>query len=387
VKASCSMFSQILKLIPRPEFERLVKQTGAEYRAKGLSSWSQFVAMLFCQLGRAHSLREIEGGLKSCEGKLAHLGIEAPVRSSLSYANAHRPWQLFEQVFYGLYGKVAATVRGPRKFRFKHKLVSLDSTLIDLCLSMYDWAKYCRTKGAVKLHLVLDHDGYLPSFGIITDGSVADVKVAHRITFAPGTVVVDDRGYDDYRLFAQWTEQGVFFVTRMKSNACFEVLEQHRPPHHRNILSDQTIRLNGEGAQDKCPHLLRRIEALREDTGEVLVLLTNHHGLGASTISAIYKDRWQIELFFKALKQNLKIKTFIGTSANAVKTQIWTALIAMLLLRYLQLAARFGWSLSNLVALLRMNLFTHRDLRAWLDQPFAIPPDPSPPPQARLAFA
>jgi len=387
VKASCSMFSQILKLIPRIEFERMVRETGAEYRSKGFSSWSQFVGMLFCQLGRAHSLREIEGGLRSCEGKLAHLGIEAPVRSSLSYANSHRPWQLYEKVFYGLFEKVAAKVSGKRKFRFKNKLVSVDSTTIDLCLSMYDWAQFCRTKGAVKLHLVLDHDGYLPCFGIITDGKVPDVAVARQIGFAPGTIVVDDRGYNDYRLFAKWTEAGVFFVTRMLANAQFQVLEEREPPTQRNILKDQTIRLTGKDAGQKCPHLLRRIEALREDTGEVLVFLTNHHGLGASTVAAIYKDRWQIELFFKALKQNLKIKTFIGTSANAVKTQIWTALISMLLLRYLQLCSRFGWSLANLVALLRMNLFTHRDLMAWLDQPFAIPPDPQENPQINLAFS
>jgi hypothetical protein len=388
VKASCSMFSQILKLIPRIEFEQLVKQTGAEYASKGLSSWSQFVAMLFCQLGRAHSLREISGGLRSCEGKLAHLGIEAPARSSLSYANAHRPWQLFEQVFYGLYERVAGSIRGPRKFRFKHKLVSLDSTLIDLCLSLFDWARFRRTKGAVKLHLVLDHDGYLPCFGVITEGAVHDVQVAHQICFAPGTVVVDDRGYNDYRLFARWTEAGVFFVTRMKDNALFEVLEECEPPQNRGILADQTIRLTGVGAQDKCPHRLRRIEAVRPDTGDILVFLTNHHQLGASTIAAIYKQRWQIELLFKALKQNLKIKTFVGTSPNAVKTQIWCALISMLLLRYLQLRSRFGWSLANLVALLRMNLFTHRDLQTWLDQPFATPPDPADvPQQAALAFA
>ncbi|MFO1204403.1 MAG: IS4 family transposase [Burkholderiales bacterium] len=388
MRASCSMFSQILKLVPRIEFERMVRQTGAEHAAKGFSSWSQFVAMLFCQLGRAHSLREIEGGLKSCEGKLAHLGIEAPARSSLSYANAHRPWELFQQVFYGLYETVAASVRAPRKFRFKHKLVSLDSTVIDLCLSMYDWAKFRRTKGAVKLHLVLDHDGYLPCFGIITEGSVHDVKVAQQIHFAPGTIVVDDRGYNDYRLFAKWTEAGVFFVTRMKDNAQFEVIEEREPPQNRRILRDQTIELSGAGAQEKCPHRLRRIEAVREGTGETLVFLTNHHGLGASTIAAIYKDRWAVELFFKALKQNLKIKTFVGTTANAMKTQIWTALISMLLLRYLQLSSRFGWSLSNLVVLLRMNLFTHRDLMTWLDAPFATPPDPQQlPPQTTLAFA
>jgi Domain of unknown function (DUF4372)/Transposase DDE domain len=381
------MFSQILKLIPRIDFERIVKETGAEYRSKGLSSWSQFVAMLFCQLGRAHSLREIEGGLKSCEGKLAHLGIEAPARSSLSYANGHRPWELFEKVFYGLFETVAAKAVGKKKFRFKNKLVSVDSTVIDLCLSMYDWAKFRRTKGAVKLHLVLDHDGYLPCFGIITDGKVADVKAAQQMHFAPDTIVVDDRGYNDFRLFAKWTDASVYFVTRMKDNTLFEVVEEHEVPKHRNILKDQSIRLTGTGAQQKCPHLLRRIEAVREDTGGILVFLTNHHGLGATTIAAIYKDRWQIELFFKALKQNLKIKTFVGTSANAVKTQIWTALISMLLLRYLQLCSRFGWSLANLVALLRMNLFTHRDLMAWLDQPFATPPDPQDNPQAALAFA
>jgi len=387
VKASCSMFSQILKLIPRTDFERHVKETKAEHRSKGLSSWSQFVAMLFCQLGRAHSLREIEGGLKSCEGKLTHLGIEAPARSSLSYANGHRPWELFEKVFYGLYGTVAAKAVGKKKFRFKNKLVSLDSTVIDLCLSMYDWAKFRRTKGAVKLHLVLDHDGYLPCFGLVTDGKVSDIKAAWQIAFAPGTIVVDDRGYNDYRLFADWTESGVFFVTRMKDNAQYEVVEEREPPQNRNILKDQTIRLTGTGAQEKCPHLLRRVEAVREDTGETLVFLSNHHGLGASTIAAIYKDRWQVELFFKALKQNLKIKTFVGTSANAVKTQIWTALISMLLLRYLQISSRFGWSLANLVALLRMNLFTHRDLMAWLDKPFTTPPDPQDSIQATLAFA
>ncbi len=387
MKASCSMFSQILKLIPRTDFERFVKETKAEHRSKGLSSWSQFVAMLFCQLGRAHSLREIEGGLKSCEGKLAHLGIEAPARSSLSYANAHRNWELYEKVFYGLFDIVSGKVVGKKKFRFKNKLVSIDSTVIDLCLSMYDWAKFRRTKGAVKLHLVLDHDGYLPCFGLVTDGKVADVKAAWQIDFAPGTIVVDDRGYNDYRLFADWTDSGVFFVTRMKDNAQFDVVEERELPQNRNIVKDQVIRLAGTGAQEKCPHLLRRVEAIREDTGGTLVFLTNHLGLGASTIAAIYKDRWQIELFFKALKQNLKIKTFVGTSANAVKTQIWTALISMLLLRYLQLSSRFGWSLSNLVALLRMNLFTHRDLMAWLNQPFATPPDPQDNLQADLVFA
>jgi len=262
----------------------MVKETGAEYRSKGLSSWSQFVGMLFYQLGRAHSLREIEGGLKSCEGKLAHLGIEAPARSSLSYASGHRPWELFEKVFYGLFATVVAKAMGKKKkFRFKNKLVSIDSTVIDLCLSMNDWAKFRRTKGAVKPHLILDRDGYLPCFGIITDGKVADVKAAHQMHFAPDTIVVDDRGYNDYRLLAQWADAGVYFVTRMEDNTLFEVVEERVVPQHRNILKDQTIRLTGTGAEDKCPHLLRRVEAVREGPADALVFITNHHGLGANT--------------------------------------------------------------------------------------------------------
>jgi hypothetical protein len=337
--------------------------------------------MLFCQVGRAHSLREICGGLASGEGKLNHLGLEAPKRSSLAYANEHRPWQLYEQLFYHLLARCRAAVPFPRKFRFKHKLVSLDSTVIDLCLSVFDWARFRRTKGAIKLHLLLDHDGYLPCFAVVTEGKVADVTVAQGLRFEPETIVVDDRGYNDDRLFARWTAAGVWFVTRQKDNAVYAVVEEHRVPQHRHILNDQTIRLTGAGAAATCPALLRRIEVWNPEKGEVLVFLTNRFRLGATTIAAIYKDRRQIELFFKALKQNLKIKTFVGTSANAVTIQVWTALIAMLILRYLQLKARFAWSLSNLVALLRMNLFTHRDLWAWLHQPFETPPAEAPLPQ------
>lgn len=238
----------------------------------------------------------------------------------------------------------------------------MDSTVIDLCLAMFDWAHFRRTKGAIKLHLLLDHEGYLPSFALITEGKVSDVKAAYLFQFDPGTIVVDDRGYNDYRLFGRWSAQGVYFVTRMKENALYEVIGEKEVPQHRPILKDQQIELKGVGAIEKCLYPLRRIEVYDPEKDEVLVFLTNHPTLGATTIAAIYKDRWQIELFFKALKQNLKIKTFVGTSPNAVKIQIWTALIAMLILRFLQLRSKLNWSLSNLVAILRMNLFTHRDL-------------------------
>ena len=370
----CSMFSQLLKLFPRTEFQSLVKRTHAERHARGFTCWGQFVAMLFCQLGRAHSLREICGGLRSSEGKLKHLGITAPSRSTLAYANEHRPWQLYRAVFQELLGRCQRAVPARRKFRFKNKLVSLDSTVIDLCATLFDWAKFRRTKGAVKLHCLLDHDGYLPSVVVVTEGKRHDVRVARTLRFDSGTIVVMDRGYVDYAWFGRLTIEGVFFVTRLKDNALYRVVERRRPPERSPVQRDEVIRLTGVAAETKCPHDLRRVEVYDPEKDETLVFLTNHLAFGATTIAAIYKDRWQIELFFKALKQNLKIKTFVGTSANALKVQVWTALIAMLLLKYLQLRSRFAWSLSNLVALLRMNLFTHRDLWAWLDQPFDGPP-------------
>lgn len=382
----CSIFSQLLQLFPRLEFQRMVTETKSERHTRGFSSWSQFVSMLFCQLGKALSLREISGGLRSCEGKLKHLGITAPSHSTLAYANEHRPWELYQQIFFNLYDRCRSQIpAGERKFRFKNKLVSMDSTTIDLCLSLYNWAHFRRAKGAIKLHLLLDHDGYLPSFAIVTEGNVPDIKIARQFHFEPGTIVVDDRGYDDYELFGRWTAQGVYFVTRLKNNALFTHHRVNAPiPLKRNIHKDEFIKLKSKASWAKCPHVLRHIMYYDKKNKVWLDFLTNNLKLGASTIAAIYKERWQIELFFKAIKQNLKIKTFVGTSANAVKIQIWTALIAMLIIRFLQLRSRYNWSLSNLVALLRMSLFTHRNLWAWLDKPYDVPPILYEPEQLKL---
>ena len=372
-----SIFSQLLQLFPRLEFEKAVKQHQAERSAKGFSSWGQLVAMLFCQLGRAHSLREICGGLASCEGKLKHLGVpEAPKKSTLAYANEHRPWELYRTVFEQTLEKCQSVVAASgckKKFRFKNKLVSLDSSTIDLCMSVFDWAKFRRTKGAVKLHLLLDHDGYLPSYAVITDGKKSDIRVAWGMKFAAGTVLVVDRGYNDYDWFAELTDQEVFFVTRMKDNAVYDVVERREVPNKGPVRSDEVIFFPSMAANGK-EYFFRRVEVWDEEQQRTLVFLTNHLKFGATTIAAIYKDRWKVELFFKALKQNCKIKTFLGTSANAVHTQIWTALIAMLVVKYLQLKSTFGWSLSNLVALLRLQLFVYRDLYTWLNAPFEAPP-------------
>jgi hypothetical protein len=381
-----SIFGQILSLFSRADFQKEVRETRAERGAKGFSCWDQFVAMLFCQLGQAHSLREICNGLASCLGKLRHLGIKkVPRRSTLAYANEHRSWELYRSVFYQLLSRCRVEFIGRKKFRFKNRLLSFDATLIELCATMFDWAKFRRTKGAVKLHLLLDHEGYLPEFANITEGKVHEVRILRKLSFSPGAIIVIDRGCIDYELFGRWTEKGVYFVTRLKDNAAYEAFEIRQVPQHRNVLRDEIIKLSGFYSQRDCPHLLRIVEVWDKEKGESIIFLTNHLFFGATTISAIYKERWQIELFFKALKQNLRIKTFVGTSANALKIQIWTALIAILILKYLQMKSRLGWSLSNLVALLRLNLFVYKDLWAWIDDPFETPP--AGPVQKQLEFS
>lgn len=371
-----SVFSQLLSLVNRQKFASLVRETNAEKGAKGFSCWEQFVAMMFCQLAQAKSLREIHSGLRSCEGKLKHLGLEeAPGRSTLAYANAHRPWALFEGVFHHVLA-LAQMAAPAKKLRFKNKLYSMDSTVIELCASMFDWAKFRTTKGAVKLHLLLDHDGCLPHYALITDGKVADVTVAQRLEMPRGSIVVLDRGYTDYHLFERWSAQEVGFVTRLKRNATCFITQEHAVPSRGPIRSDETIEFHCLHAGRQVKGSYRRVKVWLEDKQEELVLLTNRHDLGATTVAAIYKQRWQIELFFKALKQNLRIKTFVGTSANAVRTQIWTALIAIVLMKLLQFRSQLKWALSNLIALLRWNLFTYRDLWAWIDDPYTHPPNP-----------
>jgi len=368
-----SIFAQLLQLFPRVQFQQAVQKHKAERHARGFTCWGQFVAMLFCQLGAARSLREICQGLAASEGKLRHLGIPlAPSRSTLAYANEHRPWELYQTVFSDLLQRCHGVASGKKKFRFKNKLISLDSTSIDLCASLFDWAKYKRAKGAVKVHLLLDHEGYLPCFACITDGKKHDVTVGRMLRFQPGTIVVFDKGYVDYDWWEEMTADGVYFVTRFKQDLKIEEVADREVPQNSTVRRDQDIRITPY--RKDFALRLRQVTIWDEEKQEEITFLTNHLKFGATTIARIYKERWQIELFFKALKQLLRIKTFVGTSANALKTQIWTALIAMLVLKYLHLKSQYGWSLSNLVALLRQQLFVYRDLYLWLDAPFQAPP-------------
>lgn len=376
----CSIFSQILQWFPRLEFDAGVRAHKAERHARGFTCWQQFVAMLFCQLGHAQSLREICGGLAATEGKLRHLGIlDCPKATTLSYANAHRSWRLYQSVFYTTLERcrAEALTRGQRKFRFKHKLLSLDASMVELCAESFDWAQYKRTKGALKLHLILDHDGYLPCYAVMTEGKAADITEARKMQFESGTLLVFDRGYSDYDWWLKLTRAGVNFVTRLKDSALYGVVESRPVPENSNVMRDEVIVLVSQ--QEVGPEArLRRIEVWVEEKNETMVFVTNNLKLAARTIARIYQERWHIELFFKALKQGLKIKTFVGTTENAVQIQIWTALIAMLILKYLQLKSTFGWSLSNLIALLRQQLFVHRDLWKWIHDPFQSPPEVAP---------
>ena len=388
---AASLFNQLLQHFPRAEFATLVRKHKAEYGAKGFTCWTQFVSMLFCQLSHAGSLRDICNGLSCCLGKLVHLGItRSPNKSTLSYANEKRSAALYEDLFWTALNRFRSSQGfGTRhhRFRFKNKLLSIDSTTISLCLSLFPWADFKTVKGGVKTHVLLDHDDYLPRYVLITKAKQPDVKVAHYLSLHPGSIVVMDLGYIDYKLFAKWSNAGVFFVTRLRQDLNWVLVENRSVPQNRNILEDQIIRFNSKWGRLYCGDLQFRRIVVRIEGGQPLVFLTNHLDFGATTIAAIYKQRWQIEVFFKTLKQNLKIKTFVGTSPNAIYIQIWTALIAMLLLKWLHHLSKAKWSFSNLASMLRLNLFTYRDLLLWLDQPFSTPPLIPLPDQLNLDFA
>lgn len=385
-----SLFSQLLRQVSRSMFADLVAQHKGDHRAKGFACWTQFVSMLFCQLAKAESLREICSGLSCCLGKLVHLGVKkSPNKSTLSYANEHRPAKLYEDLFWKMLGRFREQgVLGKRKkkFRFKNKLLSMDATTISLCLSLFPWAEYRRTKGGVKAHVLLDHDDYMPSFILITEAKKHDIHAARQISLNKGSIIAVDRAYVDYKLFGRWTEQGVFFVTRLKENTDYKVTGLYPTPERGHIWSDQVIRLTGPQARQDCPYALRKIVIFDPEEEREITLLTNHLDFGATTISEIYKDRWEIELFFKALKQNLKVKTFVGTNENALRIQFWTALIALLLLKWLHFLSQYKWSLSNLGCMLRLNLFTYRDLMDWLQAPYETPPLTPKPVQETFRF-
>ena len=364
-----TILGQMLKMFSRYEFQKAVSETKTEYHARGFSSWNHFVAMLFGQLSGQDSLRGIEAGLATQGASLYHTGIKPIHRSTLSYANEHRSHELFKKIFLGMLSK-CENIAPRHKFRFKNALYTLDATIIDLCLSLYDWAKFRTTKGAVKLHVKLNHAGYLPTFMVVTTGKVHETKIAPSIPLERGDVAIFDKGYTDFKWYKSLDDKGVFFVTRLKKNAYYQVMERKDVTSLKNIYSDQTIELKGFYSKQKFPERLRRIRSRDPETGKIIVILTNNLAWSAATIAKIYKERWQIELFFKCIKQQLKVKSFVGTSRNALLSQLWVALITYLLLSYLKFKSKFSWSLYTLCAILPTNLFSKRNLWDWLNAPF-----------------
>jgi len=361
-----TVFRQLLQVVDRHVFNR-VERAGyqSERKCRSLNRWQQFTAMMFAQLAGISSLRDIAQQFEGHAKRLYHLGLRAVKRSTLADANAERPAAFFEAIFQEQYAR-CATLAPRKKFHFQNKLYSFDSSVIDLCLSMFPWAKFRRTKGGIKLHTLLDHDGYLPAFVHITTAKVADVTAARLLKLPAGSIIVMDRGYVDFSLFSQLHGEDILFVTRMKKGMRYRVINRGVANRAQGVRSDQTIEFTGTKAKN-CPMSLRRVGYRDAETGKHYFFLTNVFDLPAKMIADIYKERWQVELFFKWIKQNLKIKSFLGTSQNAVMTQIWVALITMLLIAYYKFIAKVSMSYSQILKLLRLNLFVRKNLKDLLE--------------------
>jgi hypothetical protein len=375
-----TLFSQIISKLDRIKYSKLVKEKQADKHQKGYNSWTHLVAMLFCQFAKSQSVRDISNGLRSATGNLNHLGIQkAPSKSSISYQNKHRNWELFREYYYQLLGSLGQQAGFKQaKFRIKSKIFLLDATTISLCLSLFDWAKYKTAKGAVKMHTLLDFDGNLPAYVNITDGKTADNKGAYDIPLLKGSVIVADRFYNDFSLLNIWDSKGVYFVIRHKENIQYKVIKENDLPdnRHQHILKDEIIELKNKSSKEKYPKRLRRVVVWDNINNQVIELITNQMKWTANTIGELYKSRWDIEIFFRDIKQLLHIKSFIGTSQNAVMIQIWTALITILILKALKSMAKYNWHLSNLVAFIRLNLFVKINLQQWIDKPFEESSEP-----------
>lgn len=372
--SNITLFSQIIKKIDRSIFKKLVEEKQTDKGCKGFDSWTHLVSMLFCHFAKSTSVRDISNGLRSATGNLNHMGIsKAPSKSSISYQNQRRDSDLFRELYYLILNHLGQQASLKRvKLRIKAPIFLLDSTVVSLCLSVFDWATFRTKKGAVKMHTLLDYDGKLPVYVNITEGSVADNKGAYDIPLEKGSVIVADRYYNDFPMLNIWDSRGVFFVIRHKDNLKFNTIKERDLPENtaQEVLIDEEIELSNPQSKIKYPEKLRRVAVWDQKNQQTIELITNNFKWAAQTISDLYKSRWEIEIFFRDIKQLLHIKTFIGTSKNAVMIQIWTALITILLLKAMKATAKFGWHLSNLVAFIRLNIFVKIELQKWLDKPF-----------------
>jgi len=352
-----TIMTELQKIFPRYEFEKIENRYGSNHYIKYFSGWQQLIVLLFAQAGYKDSLREIETALKVQYNKWYHICLKDIKRSTLSDTMNRRDYQIFEGLFYQLL-KRCKTVTPQHKFRFKNPLYSLDSTTIELCLSLFPWARFRQRKGAIKLHYLLDHSGTLPSFMTMTDGKCHDVRVAKEderldFTLLPDSILSIDKAYIDFEWLYSLHKRKVFFVTRSKINLDYQVIGQHKPFTRKTIVRDDIIVLTGLQTRGKYLEYLRLVGVYQEEDDQYIEFLTNNFELSAKTIAEIYKSRWNIELFFKWIKQNLKIKSFLGTSPNAVLTQVWVAMCYYLLLSYIKYQTKFAHSITELSRMFR----------------------------------
>ena len=360
---SSTLFGQMLRLLPREGFEEKVKAAEADRYTKHFTAWNQLIVNLYAQATGKRSLRDVEIGLKMHRMSWAHLGLVNAVRSTIARANARRLGRLYAELFYLLLGR-CRHLTPQRKFRFKAPLRALDSTVIEVSLAVFPWAKFRRAKGALKLHALLDIRGTIPEFLVVRNGNEHDNRVARetRWPLCRDSILVMDKAYLDFRWLYRLNQQGVWFVLRAKSNQDYRVIGQHTMGRGPGVLADEVIEMRGPLTRTKYPDRLRLVTYYDRQEERQYRFLTNNWALAASTIARIYQARWEIECFFKWIKQNLKIKTFLGTSQNAVMTQIWTAMIYYLLLAYIKYQTSYRQSLLWLTRVLREALFSRLDI-------------------------
>jgi len=350
-----TILQQLLSFISKSEFNEQVELSGRDKYVKDFKSWDQFLCMLYAQASGRNSLRDIATGLLSQQKSWYHLNLKSISRSNLSYCNNKRSYELYQNFFYLLLSRLK-DYSPKHKFKFKNPLYSLDSSTVELCLSVFPWAKFRKKKGALKIHCLLDHNGTIPSFVVVTDGKTGDIKVAREIStnFSKDSIVAFDRAYIDYEWLYRLDFNNIFFVTRSKTSTAYKVIGQHKMIKSKTVIADDIIELMSD---KKYKKQLRMVTIYDEEKDKVLKFITNNFKLSANTIASIYKDRWKIELFFKWIKQNLKIKTFLGTSKNAVMTQIWVAMIYYLLLTYIKYQTKYKNTLLYFTMVIKENLF------------------------------
>lgn len=363
-------FYQLLKPVSRHEFEGLAKRHHSGQKLRSATRWDQFIGMSMSQLSGRQSLRDIQSNLEAQQQKLYHLGAKPIARSTLSRLNDQQPAELYENLFYKLL-KRCKNQPSDHKFRFKNPLYSLDASAIDLSLNLFPWAVHRHDTANVKLSVGLNHGTMIPEFVAISDGQENDMVEGRKFDFPKGSIVAFDKGYVDYEWFKSLTDRGIFFVTRVRAKSVYSVLERNPTHQSGGVTSDQVIQLSSAHARKRGAPKLRRVGFRDQETGKFFEFLTNNFSLSAKTIAAIYKDRWQVELFFKAIKQNLKIKAFVGRSRNAILTQIWIAMITYLLVAFARHSAREGWTVQRILRVLQLNLFERKSLKEIFD------PDPA----------